>query len=460
MKFIKYLSSFLIVVFLFDLSFATEPVILWEKKEINDAVLCINHNPVVPEIIYIGTQKKGILRSGDGGITFEQKNQGIGNNWTIADIEIYPVDPKIVFIVAKEYGSLRGLFRSTNGGENWEKLEVPGGSKVLSITFSPNGTLYAGLEQYGVFRSTDMGNTWRRSSGGGEVSAYSAHHLFHHPTKEGVLIGGFYTTGIEKGLYYTTNSGEYWFKDGDGLPEVVIRENIVQPRVQDLIIEKKSGVIYYAGFNDGGVVAFNGPKNMFLYKSLNSAENWVRVGPGIEGQHIYSLYMHPDNIFFILAGSDTNGIYYSDDAGVHWYKLYSNYRFNRVNDIDYIPVHSGYYLVGTNDDLFIGRDVTSVKNFEKSIFDFKIFPHPFTSFATFEFELQKSCFVSLSIYDLAGKLINRLIDKNLNSGRHKIIWDAKTLSGSFINPGVFIYELRCDTLSFSSKILFLGSIRD
>lgn len=53
----------------------------------------------------------------------------------------------------------KGLFRSTDGGENWVEMTSPG-SKVVALAFARSGTLYAMNEKGVLFRSADQGSTW------------------------------------------------------------------------------------------------------------------------------------------------------------------------------------------------------------------------------------------------------------------------------------------------------------
>jgi photosystem II stability/assembly factor-like uncharacterized protein len=61
-------------------------------------------------------------------------------------------------------GTRRGLYRSTDGGDRWDRLGIPEGQEVWSILVHPATprVLYAGTSPVGVYRSDDGGETWRR----------------------------------------------------------------------------------------------------------------------------------------------------------------------------------------------------------------------------------------------------------------------------------------------------------
>lgn len=67
-----------------------------------------------------------------------------------------PRQPELIYAAAE-----KGLFRSTDGGENWVQITFPG-SKIVALTFARPGTLYAIDDKGALFRSADNGSTWNQ----------------------------------------------------------------------------------------------------------------------------------------------------------------------------------------------------------------------------------------------------------------------------------------------------------
>jgi photosystem II stability/assembly factor-like uncharacterized protein len=152
--------------------------------------------PSNPNVIYVGAGA-GIIRPdlsvGDG----VYKSTDAGKTWThlglrdsqmIAMIDVDPTNPNRLFVAAlgHPYGPNpeRGIFRSTDGGANFEKVlykdEYVSGSDVRIDPSQPN-TVYATLWQQqqgfyengafsgtdgGIFKSTDGGSNWKKLAGG------------------------------------------------------------------------------------------------------------------------------------------------------------------------------------------------------------------------------------------------------------------------------------------------------
>ena len=123
----------------------------------------------------------GVYRSLDGGKTW--KNVGLHDSRAIGKVIVNPTNPDIVFVAAlgHPYGpnTERGIFRTTDGGKSWEKVlykdENTGGIDVAFDPHNPN-ILFAALWQArrtswsmssggpgsGLYRSSDGGTTWKR----------------------------------------------------------------------------------------------------------------------------------------------------------------------------------------------------------------------------------------------------------------------------------------------------------
>jgi hypothetical protein len=82
-------------------------------------------------------------------------------------------------------------------------------------------------------------------------------------------------------------------------------------------------------------------------------------------------------------------------------------------------------------------------------------PNPFNPQTTIGFSLPSSEHIRLDIYDLEGRLVQRLIDKPMQAGRHQIDWNGRDDRGRMVASGVYFYRLTVGKETFARKMILL-----
>jgi hypothetical protein len=82
-------------------------------------------------------------------------------------------------------------------------------------------------------------------------------------------------------------------------------------------------------------------------------------------------------------------------------------------------------------------------------------PNPFNPSTTISFDLPAKAKVSLKVYDVAGRLIRTLTDREWAAGRHSISWDGHNESGASVASGVYFYRLESKDFSGTKKMVLL-----
>ena len=146
--------------------------------------------PAQPNVFYVGAVNGGVWKSNDFGRTWnpifdEQPSQSIGA------IAVAPSDPNIVYVASGE-GLHRpdlsvgdGIYRSADAGKTWTQLGLRNGQQIPAIAIDPQnpnrifaavlGHPYGPNEERGIFRSVDGGQTWQKilykdqNTGGSDV---------------------------------------------------------------------------------------------------------------------------------------------------------------------------------------------------------------------------------------------------------------------------------------------------
>jgi hypothetical protein len=84
------------------------------------------------------------------------------------------------------------------------------------------------------------------------------------------------------------------------------------------------------------------------------------------------------------------------------------------------------------------------------------FPNPFNPETTIRFTIPPpGDGVTLGIFDVGGRLINRLVDNENIVGERTVRWNGKDSRGSNVSSGVYFYRLRTGGQTFSKKLILL-----
>jgi hypothetical protein len=109
-------------------------------------------------------------------------------------------------------------------------------------------------------------------------------------------------------------------------------------------------------------------------------------------------------------------------------------------------------LVATKNDramkirLFVICVLISIKGFSQSVEDLKLYPNPCESYINFQFKTIQTDTISLAIYDMTGKLRNKIVSKEvLEPGYYKIKYTANSL-----NAGSYLMQLTSSYKSINS----------
>ena len=86
---------------------------------------------------------------------------------------------------------------------------------------------------------------------------------------------------------------------------------------------------------------------------------------------------------------------------------------------------------------------------------FPNFPNPFNPSTVITYDLAENTDVEIQIFDMKGRLVNSLVNKIQNSGRHYVTWNGKDFSGTNVSAGIYIYQLKAGDNIFSRKMVLM-----
>ncbi len=108
-------------------------------------------------LIYFGAEASGLYRKEAGDAHWENLTRGMAPSAQVRAIAIHPENQDVIFA-----GTQRGVYRSKDRGDNWERMNMTEGRVVWSLKFQPNNpqVMFLGTEGSEVFKSEDAGENW------------------------------------------------------------------------------------------------------------------------------------------------------------------------------------------------------------------------------------------------------------------------------------------------------------
>ena len=83
------------------------------------------------------------------------------------------------------------------------------------------------------------------------------------------------------------------------------------------------------------------------------------------------------------------------------------------------------------------------------------YPNPFNPLTTISYDLPKDLFVSITIYDMLGNVVNNLVNTKQSSGYKSVQWNATNNLGQPVSAGVYLYSIETKDFRQTKKMILL-----
>lgn len=388
----------------------------------------------------------GVCRSTDKGATWSEENHGLANG---RGSLLFVSDTTIMTL------GNNGLNVSHDNGDSWSqrKIEIVEPFSGVSTFFKNGGDFLVGTSKGGVYRSTDFGRSWSRTTASMGASVTSFAKL------DDVLFASTYGDGV----YRSTTNGDEWIRLNNSLPDGTVLGLVV------------SGNYMFAYLNSSGV-----------YYTANAGTSWELVGTVSDFPNASTSVTEK----YLFTGT-SNGMYRSADLGMNWQKcndgltdldvspagklgpyLYTISRSRRVflskndgtswTELDMTGVQrpgnltfNNTYMFASNGGLGLWRRplaevFTSVDDApeQAAAFRLRVHPNPSRGNAEVSFSLLHAEFVTLNIYNMQGERTATLLSNSLEAGTHTIEWNTEGSEG-----GLHFVKLQTGTTVSTAHLL-------
>lgn len=360
----------------------------------------IQTNGVFGSVRSIANSNNNIFAGTSSGVYISTNN---GTSWNISSL-IYVNVSAIAINGANIFAGTigNGIYLSTNNGTSWNTIN--NGLidlNVQSISFLGND-IYAGAST-SIFKSTNNGISWSQLTG-------SPYQVFCF-----AIVGNNIFAGCN-GIFKSTNNGINW-------------TNLIGSS-EFFFSFAVSGTYLFAGGNLMGQYGR-------VYLSTNYGTNWWGTTTFGSQPFIYSLSTNGANLF---AGT-RNGVYLTQNNGLSW--IQKNQGFGSDREITSLLIANNYIFAGTIDSSVWRRNLSEAIGIQQisevvpSIYTLRQnYPNPFNPTTKIIFAIPKSSNVKITIFDIAGKELETLVNEQLQPGLYQTVWDASKYSS-----GVYFYRI-------------------
>ncbi len=416
-----------------------------------------------------------------------------GESWTEIERDnspgfgaIYFSSPSIGFAV----GLNSGVYKTTDAGENWNEIYTDSSFSVSyrsSIFFIDDMTGFIAGSK--IYKTTDGGMTWNDINTG--VSAYNFRDVYFVNNNLGFATYSEFNTG--DGAIKTTDGGITW-------DSLTFKNNKHDKKFIYFVDENLgfvSGTSTLYRTTDGGdswdTLAVASGSTPGYFDELNSKVNFINSSTGFFGRKGYifkttdrgnswtdaaidnhtmptQIQFLSDNIGYAVCATDTFGIplhvfYKTTDGGNSWLDLTNQLPGNTGYTSLFFTDENTGFLAGSAGIIKTttgGEIVTSVNHLENTSIPtgyklYQNYPNPFNPTTKIRYSIPSSPLpfgkglgVRLIVYDILGREVATLVNKQQRPGNYEVTFNASRLSS-----GVYFYQLKVDQIISIKKMILL-----
>jgi photosystem II stability/assembly factor-like uncharacterized protein len=298
-------------------------------------VTTVTGTPLIPGTFYLGASGAGVWKTEDYGTTWNNISDGFFETPSIGAIEVSNKDANIIYVGTGSDGlrsnviAGKGMYKSIDAGKTWEHIGLQKEGQIGAVEIDPGnsdvvwvaaiGNAFKDNPERGIYKTTDGGQNWKKVLFVSEKVGFSDLELlpgnpnvvyaaaWKAQRKPWTIISG--GSNKEGGIYKSENGGKDWVKLENGLPQGTIGKI-------DLAVSAVDSSILYAVIEAPG-------EERGLYKSVDQGKSFEHVSDhkGLVNRPFYYTNVEVDPTNPDIVYSNANPLLKSVDGGETWKEM-------------------------------------------------------------------------------------------------------------------------------------------
>jgi photosystem II stability/assembly factor-like uncharacterized protein len=397
-----------------------------------------------------GLEHNGIVMTNNGGVTWNMTIGGDGSG-----VAIHPTNPNYYYatlgVITDTANNLpfQPLF-TTNAGINWQVItgNITNGcgqwyNQIRSSRNANDLKIYINICKK-VYRSANNGANWT--------------NLNAPTTTTGFIDNGFDVMPLTDQVFFSTtdsttsNTGKVYM----GLNQVWFD---ISPNIGNKVIQKVKPAFLITAVVRGATNSSNKVYRLPIQNFLTPT--WRNVsGTGLSSYPLTDVQLDYSDTNRMIVGTQGWGCFITTNSGQNWYPWNEGLpKGIVVSEIKLIDSAQGedYVLISTyGRGIFkrkLNAKVISVSNSAEILKQYELnqnYPNPFNPITTIKFNIPRKEFVKLSIYDINGREVSTLIEREVNNGIY-----AASFDGTEFSSGVYFYKLTTPSFTETKKMMLI-----
>ena len=364
-----------------------------------------------------------LFKTMNGGQTWSQMEISYDTSeWSLVYIFLLDANTGWV-LLANRYEGSNLIFRTDNGGENWTECGWADYCGEVFFTDNQNGWLTEAFDG-AIRQSIDGGESWDTINTSVSGNLGNLYFFYDH-------LCGFMT--MDDAVYFTENGGYEW-------SQVNSIFNNSNACIDYVFPEQDNG--FFISKNNVAKYCYKAPIAGFV-SSTRSGENPLTVDFEYSENGAYE--NGPiDNYFWDFGDSTTS----MEQNPTHIYKSVGTYDVTLT-----VTGPGGSDILQEEDFITVSHPSGIGENDNQIPTKFELqqnYPNPFNPSTNITFSIPNQSHVKISIYDINGKLVEKLVTHEMAAGNHQITWNAKNHPS-----GTYFIHFKADGFKQVKKCLLL-----